>query len=107
MSHPLRVNCQGCRFLQISLFQSFAPFSCLFFGLSGGAEQHLGYPEMQDKGLFLKYSWICLDPHLLNPYLWHSNLSCIGQTKTLQMATLQMKIWLFFFVPAWDIPAPG
>ena len=49
-------------------FLPFSPFS-------GGCEEHLGNPENRRKRPFSSDSQVCLNPHLLNPHLRHSNLS--------------------------------
>ena len=61
-------------FLEIGRNRPFSPFFCLFRPFPEGAKgtwKIWGY--RRKKAFFLRYPQICLNPHLLNPHLRHSN----------------------------------
>ena len=54
---------------EIGLFRPFSAFFSLFQRVRRAAEKSR---KRRKKAFFLRYPQIRLNPHLLNPYLWHS-----------------------------------
>ena len=57
--------------LEIGRNRPFVPFFCLFRPFPEGPNSTWKIQKTEEKGLFLKYPRICLNPHLLNPHLRH------------------------------------
>ena len=61
-------------FLEIGRNRPFSPFFCLFRPCPEGWKSTWKIQKTEEKGLFLRYPQICLNPHLIkNPHLRHSN----------------------------------
>ena len=84
-------------FLEIGLFWSLSPFICLFRPFLEGPKSTWEIRKMQEKAFLLRYPPICLNPHVLNPYLrhpkqrrWHffgTHPSFFGSTMSISSAT--------------------
>ena len=58
-------------FLEIGQNQPFPSFFCLFRPFQRAQRAPGKSRKLRKKAFFLRYPKICLNPHLLNPHLWH------------------------------------
>ena len=57
-------------FLEIGQNRPFSPFFCIFCCFPEGAKSTWKIQKTEEKNLL--YPQLCLNPHFLNPHLWHS-----------------------------------